>query len=374
MIKNASLYRIQLARPIQGDDLQASAFVPCGPTQCLSTGWVPPRGQEHGALVEHVAGHVILRLAVETKSVPSQTLNEAVDAKAKAIEDATGRKPGKKERRELRDEVLLELLPHAFPRRVTVQGWIDPEAGMLVIDTASQARADDFISALSRTLPDTRFSLLMTKTNPQAAMTQWLLANDPDEWPQNLSVERECMLKSTGEEAATIKFDRHHLVNEDVRKLVTQGKLPVRLALSWDGRVSFVLNDALKLSKIKLLDGVMDASGTDANEDRFDADVALTTGLLSGVIQDIIEALGGEMEVAAQDGATGGPVGDEPDPLFPDALVLVVEHQKASISLVQRHLQIGYNRAARLIEEMERRGIVSPMKSNGTRVVIGGAA
>lgn len=64
----------------------------------------------------------------------------------------------------------------------------------------------------------------------------------------------------------------------------------------------------------------------------------------------------------------------ETDPMYDQALAIVREKQKASISLVQRHLQIGYNRAARLIEEMEKAGAVSAASSNGTRTVLAGAA
>lgn len=60
----------------------------------------------------------------------------------------------------------------------------------------------------------------------------------------------------------------------------------------------------------------------------------------------------------------------DPDPLFDQAVNIVVQEQRASISLVQRHLRIGYNRAARLIESMEAAGIVSPMASSGTRKVL----
>jgi len=85
-----------------------------------------------------------------------------------------------------------------------------------------------------------------------------------------------------------------------VRKHVTEGKLPTQLALSWDGRVAFVLTETLQLKKVQFLDGVMDASGTDKSEDRFDADVALSTGLLSPLLDSLIAALGGEMEWGAQ--------------------------------------------------------------------------
>ena len=61
---------------------------------------------------------------------------------------------------------------------------------------------------------------------------------------------------------------------------------------------------------------------------------------------------------------------DDTEPLYNEAVEIVIESEKASISYLQRKLKIGYNRAARLIEKMEEVGIVSSVKSNGTRDVI----
>jgi S-DNA-T family DNA segregation ATPase FtsK/SpoIIIE len=67
-------------------------------------------------------------------------------------------------------------------------------------------------------------------------------------------------------------------------------------------------------------------------------------------------------------GGAGG--GGESDPLYDQAVTVILQNKRASISLVQRHLRIGYNRAARLLEDMEKAGLVSPMQSNGNREII----
>ena len=62
--------------------------------------------------------------------------------------------------------------------------------------------------------------------------------------------------------------------------------------------------------------------------------------------------------------------GDDVDALYDEAVAIVTHTRKASISYVQRRLKIGYNRAARMIEEMEAAGVVSAMQSNGSREVL----
>jgi DNA segregation ATPase FtsK/SpoIIIE, S-DNA-T family len=72
----------------------------------------------------------------------------------------------------------------------------------------------------------------------------------------------------------------------------------------------------------------------------------------------------------SENGEPGGSAGGEADPLYDEAVTIVLKNKRASISLVQRHLRIGYNRAARLVEDMERAGLVSPMQSNGNREIL----
>ncbi|MFN7694929.1 MAG: DNA translocase FtsK [Burkholderiales bacterium] len=86
-------------------------------------------------------------------------------------------------------------------------------------------------------------------------------------------------------------------------------------------------------------------------------------------IEGILE--GGVLEGEGGDAPAGGGASDgESDPMYDQAVAVVLEHKRASISLVQRHLRIGYNRAARLLEQMEKSGLVSGMATNGNRDII----
>ena len=84
-------------------------------------------------------------------------------------------------------------------------------------------------------------------------------------------------------------------------------------------------------------------------------------GILEGGVMD---------EEGTADNAEGGADAAEADPMYDQAVGIVLQHRRASISLVQRHLRIGYNRAARLLEQMERAGLVSGMATNGNRDIL----
>lgn len=302
MIKNATIYRMRspngctLSVENMEEALQAMVYVPCSASQSQAIGWVEPRGEAHGALVELVAGQRILKLMIESKTVPATQIKKAAQEAADQIEAEVGRRPGKKEMKELRENVLQTLLPHAFPRLASVWVWMDLATDALVIGAVNQRQLDEAVTLLVRTFDQLSLQLLQTKVTPQAAMTQWLSTTEPEnDWPEGFSVERECELRSADEEKSLVRFSRHHLNNDQVRKHVAEGKLPTRLALSWEGRVGFVLDEGMHLRKIAFLEGVFDGRADKDDVSGFDADVALTTGELSKLIPALVGALGGEL-------------------------------------------------------------------------------
>lgn len=318
MFKNMIVYRI--AAQWEGsleqleEALQKTHFVPCGATQEKSMGWVPPRGEAHGALAESVGGQWMLRFMSESKMLPASVLNRKVQEKADAIEKEFGRKPGKKEKRDLKDEAKLDLLPMAFTKQSSMWVWIDPQAKFLVLDTGAQGKADEVVTLLVESLQGFGVALLDTQTSAQAAMAHWLLSQEA---PAGFSIDRECELKAADESKAVVRYARHPLDIEEVRLHVQQGKLPTKLAMTWDDRVSFILADSLQIKKIAFTDTVLDQAG---DEGGFDTDVAIATGELSKLIPDLIEALGGEgrSEVgnainAAMTGPATAPVDTAPD-------------------------------------------------------------
>ena len=334
VFKNVTLYRIapgwtQTPEAMEAA-LDAARFVPCGASQDKAVGWVEPRGEAHGPLVEAVAGQRILKFMIESKSVPGSVVREKAQEAADHIEATTGRKPGKKETKALREDALLTLLPQAFPRRSSAWVWIDPVNGWLVTDASSQGKIDELVTALVQAFDGLAITLLQTAVTPQTAMTQWLSALTSDEWPASFHVERECELKSVDEEKSVVKFTRHNLATDEVRQHITEGKLPTKLAMSWEGRIGFMLTEALQLKKISFLEGVFDDRAND-DESGFDTDVALSTGELQKLIPALIEALGGELALGSASQAIPGAspaapaaprreavtaVGDDGDPPF----------------------------------------------------------
>lgn len=274
--------------------LARARFAPCAAAQEKSVGWVEPRGQAHGALVEVVDGQWLLEQALETKSVPASVVKRRLEDRVAQIEAASGRKPGKKERRDLADDIRQTLLPQAFSKQASTLVWIDPKAARVLLDAGSQARADEAMTALVNAIEGLVVQPVDSTTAPATAMAHWLSSQEA---PAGFSIDRECELKAPDESRAVVRYTRHALDIDEVRQHIAQGKMPTRLAMTWNGRLSFVLTEALQLRRLALLDHVLEdrpqAAG-DRQEDDFDTDVALVTGELRRLLPDLLAALDGE--------------------------------------------------------------------------------
>ena len=307
MLKNLIIYRIvdgTLPTIEEAEKAIAAApYIEAAKSANLSCGFIPPRGLEHGAFVESVWGHWIIRHMLEVRTVPSAAIQRRVDELKRVIEESTGRKPGRKETMELKEQANLELLPNAFSNLKQHTIWIDPNAGTLAVDAGSQAAADVVVSDFIKAVDGVALALLDIKTSPQAAMAHWLKSQEP---PAGFSIDRECELKSAGEDKAVVRYARHPLDIEEVQAHIEAGKLPTKLAMSWDDRVSFVLTEGLQLKKIAFLDDVF--ADPVVHDKNFDADVAFATGEFSQLILDLVKALGGENRPAGVRDDDGTPL------------------------------------------------------------------
>lgn len=307
MFKAVSFFRIGpefVMPPLEAleEALQATRFVPCGPTQPESHGWVPPRGKKSSILAEPVDGRVLLALCTERRPLPASAVRAGVEEKIERYKHETGQeRVGAKLKKEFKEEVVQTLLPRAFSKRQTTTLWIAPSDRLLVVGAGSLAAADKVVTALVESLaavpgvaPGIRFKPIQTASSAAAAMSHWLATREA---PYNFTVDRDCELKTPDEQKSSVKYSRHTLEIDEVPQHIAAGKVPTQLAMTWNDRLSFVLTETAQVRKIQVLDVALegvDKPGKD--EDGFDTDAAIITAELSGLFPDLLEALGGELE------------------------------------------------------------------------------
>lgn len=293
--KNLIVHRIPRGWDISPETLDerlsAHAFAPASSIEESSSGWVPPR--EGSPLLAHaVQGQVLVALRQEKKLLPAKVVTQVVRQRAEQIEEAEGFKPGRKRMKELKEQVRDELLPRAFSLTSDTRAWIDRSNGWLVIDAASAARAEDLLSLLGRCIDGFPARPLKVNGSVPGTMTAWLVTNEA---PAGFSIDQDVELKARGGKA-TVRYANQTLEQDEIARHVKAGKECTKLALTWADRVSILLTDRLEIRRVRALDVLKESAdgGEGDADERFDSDMALMTGELSKLLDDLVDALGGE--------------------------------------------------------------------------------
>lgn len=291
--KNARVYKMtQWAQPSDSinADIDPLRFTEAGASEMQSIGFVPPF--EGGDLAHTVGTNILLCLRVQKKVLPAAVVKQETERRAAEIEEVQGFKPGRRKRKEIKEAVTDELLPRAFKQHVDTLVWFDCENGFVVINSASQSKADEVIGMLAKAFDPFPVQMLHLEQAPASVMTQWLADDEP---PAGFSFDQDTELESRSESRAKVRYVRHSIDHDDVSKHIQAGKQCTRLALTWNDRVSFVLAADFTLKSIKPLDVLREDDGTAQNAaEQFDADLALMAGELGGLLRDLIAAHGGE--------------------------------------------------------------------------------
>lgn len=296
--KNLRLYRLvsPWAMTLEKlvEQLQRGLFVPVAGSAAVSRGWISPLADS--GLVYAANGHWLLRLQTESRLLPAAVINAEVTKRAEKEAELQGFPPGRKALRELHMRVTEELLPTAFTVRSSTHVWVDPKNGWFVVDAGVPSKAEAVVEHLRSCLDLFPLAPLRTQLSPQSAMAGWLAGGDT---PAGFTVDRDCELKSAGEEKAAVAFKRHPLgdeVGDEIKAHLAAGKLPTHLALTWDDRLSFVLTENMVIKRLSFLDLLKEEADQNAETaaDQFAADFAIMTGELSRFLPHLVAALGGE--------------------------------------------------------------------------------
>ncbi|MVW72168.1 recombination-associated protein RdgC [Bordetella sp. 15P40C-2] len=293
--KNLKIYRLTDPSVFDSEQLDASlarrAFKADNGLEMQSIGWISPR--ENGALSYTVNRQILLTVRAARKLLPATVVNQAAKARAQEIEEQEGYKPGRKQMKEIKERVTDELLPRALTVYRDTRVWIDPVNRWLVIDTASDSKADEVIGLLVKTIDPLPIENLYVAQSPAAAMTGWLAADEP---PPNFTIDQDTELRASGESRAVVRYLKHSIDCDDARRHIQSGKQCTRLAMTWADRVSFVLTESLDIKRVAPLD-VLEENNEDVmqnDDEKFDSDMTLMTGELAKMLAGVVEALRGE--------------------------------------------------------------------------------
>lgn len=260
----------------------------------FSYGWSSPLGNNADNLTFSSNQCTMICARREEKVLPSSVVKEFVDSKVAELEEQHMRKLRKKERDEIRDEILLDLMPRAFTRSIYTFAYIDRQNGLLIVDSPSHKRAEDLSTLLRKCLGSLPIELPMVNHTPTVAMSNWISEGNI---PSDLIAEDECELRSPDENGAVIRCKGQELDSEEIQGHLAANKQITKLAVTWDDRLSFVICEDLTIKRLKFTDLVQDQiddCNAESYEEKFDADFTIMCLEYSRLFQRIFEFFGGE--------------------------------------------------------------------------------
>ncbi|WP_189445298.1 recombination-associated protein RdgC [Salinicola rhizosphaerae] len=301
--KHCHLYRCHDVEILPLEDLETAlaefAFRPVSPREARRVGWSAPAGNRSEQRAHEIQGHRLLAMLRQERLLPAAVINEEVNERREAREQAEGQPLTRRERQLLKEQVMEELLPQAFTRTQRVELWWDTRRHLIGINASSRKRAEEVLDLLRQTLGSLKVTPLTTKTPPAKGMTQWL--SDASSRPASLLLGDQVELRAA-EDDGVLRARQVDLDSEEIQSLLENGRQASRLSLGSEGQLRTVLHDDLALKSLAFDDALLDeASQSEDGDDpavRLETDFALMSQTLATFVEQLLEWLGGEADPA----------------------------------------------------------------------------
>jgi len=220
-------------------------------------------------------------------------VNDVLADKVQQIEAEEARDLGRREKKQLKDEVYLALLPRAFTRSSLTFAYVDLAKNWILVDTTSPNKAEDLVSLLRKSLTSLPTRPLVVKQAPAEVMTRWL---EDKNLPNDFVITDQCELRDPHAEGGIVRCRRQDLAGDEIQAHLKAGKRAVQLAVEWEERINLLLTDQPAVRGLRFADELIeqaaDAGGDDAAAN-FDADFTLMSMELRKFTDRMIEVFGG---------------------------------------------------------------------------------
>ena len=277
--------------------LQELTFTSLGSTEIRHFGWFNSLGKGSAEVTES-NGNMLICARSEEKILPAPVIKDMVDDRIGEVELTMGRNPTKKEREQIKEDVIFELLPRAFNRVTDTHAYINTKENIIVINTSSRSKAEDLLALLRKTLGTLPVTSLSPDKDSGEIMTDWVGGNalgDQVFITNKFTLGMEAEFSSLGDESAIAKVKNQDLISNEVLAHLDSRKFVTKIALEYDETMSFMLSDDLSIKRIKFFD-VIAGSDLDFEYDDLNAkmmgDFSLMSAELNRMITDLFNEFG----------------------------------------------------------------------------------
>lgn len=287
--KNLQIFQLKDTENFSSADLIAKLpehpLRECGSQDEFTFGWMPLiRNSEQWSVASDLC--LLIRAGKEEKVLPSAVVREELEAKVSEIEVVEGRKVGRKEKADIKEELVFSLRPKAFAKRTDIWAYIDLKAKLLVLNSTNAGMTEQLFKLLQTTLGSFPMVPLQAQASPAMVMTDWLMKNDV---PASLETGDECEIEDSSEDKAKIRFKSLEPLSEDVTRHLEQGMSVKSLAFRWTDKMSFVLNSDLTLKKVKFDDTLKESAFNDSQGGAL-SDMDANFSLMSLTIREFFDS------------------------------------------------------------------------------------
>ena len=219
---------------------------------------------------------------------------------AEKIEQYTAehnRAPRGKEKTELKDSVMLALIPKAFATHSDIYAWIDNVNGFVYVDTSSDKKAENVLSLIRKALGTLPVVPLDVKESVTTVTTNWLLKN---QIPSRFELGTQINLVSTRDENKTVAAKSSDLLEDDIIQHLRGDKIVSKLSLIFDNEFSFMIDDQLSIKRIKFSEDIVHPEENDNYDqqekdelEQMNSDFFIQTASFRKLIPYLIEQFGG---------------------------------------------------------------------------------
>ena len=311
--KNLRIYRFTQDFIMDKETLNAgmntNLFSPCGSQEASRLGWVSALTPKQTPIDDLLADKIDIDLVFEQngywlitakkqdKVLPASVINEAVEEKVAEISEAEGRPVRRKERQDLKDDVLMTLLPRAFTRSSFQSAYINQKEGYIVVNAASANKAEELLTLLRESLGSLPVIPIVSKQLPFQMMTSWVseAASDGNSH-ENFSLGDECELSDPKETGSVIRCKHQDLASNEINSHLQAGMIISKLGLNWLNGIEFILDDQLAIKRLRFADNIQekaDSYEAQDSDEQFAIEFSVMTLELSSFIKHLIDALGG---------------------------------------------------------------------------------
>lgn len=266
-------------------DIASQALPLLGPLELATSGFVAPAGFDRLELAPRIGDNILVSLETTKKILPGAVIHDAVRQRVAEIELREDRKLGSRQRRAIRDQVTLELLPQAFSKRSTVDAIIMPDIGVIAVCTGSRNAADRVVHAIRQARGSFPALPLNAEVAPRTVLTGWVAG---ELTPDGTYVGSEAVMREAAGSGRITARDVD-IRGPEIAAHLAAGMFATSVEVYLGDRAQMNIGEDMVLRKFRLLDAAFDPlEGQEIEDQRAEAMARAT--ILAGTIRETIAA------------------------------------------------------------------------------------